>query len=1073
MRSPGGPQFASLLDYMVRHRTAANLLLAIMLLAGLAAGTKIRTQFFPDFVREEVDVTISWSGAGPEDMDRSVVEILGPQLFAINGVEQATSVAREGTASVNLEFEDGWDMGQATDEVKAAVDQARSSLPEGIEEPSVTRSVYSDRVTDVVIYGPVDIDQLARFAEDLQTVFFRQGVTRVSIRGLANPIIRVNVGEEMLVRHGMTLAEIADVVSAEMETTPAGDVSGSGARLRTGQTRRSEHDLGEIVLRAPSQGEKLQLRSVADIVTEGVESGRAYFHKGQPAVTLRVDRSALGDTIDIQRTVERITEDFQKTLPEGVVVKLTNTRSQAIIDRMNVLIENGIFGLGLVLLFLFLFLSSRTAFWVAAGIPVAMAATVALMYAFGLTLNMVSVFALIICLGIVVDDAIVVGEHADFLHRRGYPPAEAASLAARRMTAPVFSASMTTLIAFAGLVAIGGRFGSLIADIPFTVSVVLIASLVESFLILPAHMYHALSASRKNHWYDWPNRIFNRGFVWIRETLFRRFIAWIVAMRYPVLGFAVMILTLSLTLFFDGSVRWRFFNAPEQAVVSASIAMMPGAQRDDTKAMIAEMERALEVVNARYAQEYGREPVVFSLSTVGGTAGRGLSGADSKDVDQLGGISIELLDPDLRPYSAFQFIDAWRDEIRKPPLLETLSLRGERTGPGGDAIDVKLFGASTESLKAAAENLKQALAPLEGVSALEDTLSYDKPELNLTLTPRGEALGFTTEEIARILRNRLEGIEVAEFPVGRRTAKVKVLMPEEEADASFLYTTRVRTKAGTYVSLSEIVEVESSYGFASVRRSDGLRTLRVTGDVAEDDPEAAARVTALLKDELLPQLSAEFDVESEMSGLAEQERDFLSDALIGFGLCLAGIYLTLCWIFESWTRPLMIMIVIPFGSVGMLWGHFLHGVPMSMFSAVGFIGMAGIIINDSIVLVSTIDEYAKALPFRQALINGVCDRLRAVILTSATTVFGLAPLLFETSRQAQFLLPTVITLAYGLGFGLFLVILLTPALLAIQHDFGRMFASGRRLLRVKGRLRRPSSPAGAHGAAVRGISDRR
>ncbi|MBG6156501.1 multidrug efflux pump subunit AcrB [Labrenzia sp. EL_159] len=1059
MRSPGGPRFASFLDYMVRHRTAANLLLALMLIAGLAAGTQIRTQFFPDFVREEVDVDVSWPGAGPDDLDRSVVEILGPQLLAINGVDEATSVSREGRASINLEFEDDWDMGQATDEVKAAVDQARSSLPDGIEEPVVSRGVYRDRVTDVVIYGPVDIDQLARFAEDLQTVLFRGGVTRVSIQGLANPIIRINVGESMLVRHDLSLREIADVVSAEMETTPAGDVSGSGARLRTGQTRRSEQELGEIVLKAPSQGEKLQLRTVADIVTEGVESGRAYYHKGVPAVVLRVDRSAQGDTISIQRDVERITASFQETLPEGVVVQLTRTRSQNIIDRMNILIENGLFGLSLVLAFLFLFLSARTAFWVAAGIPVAMMATIGLMYAFGLTLNMVSVFALIICLGIVVDDAIVVGEHADSLHRRGYPPAEAASLAARRMTAPVFSASITTLIAFIGLIAIGGRFGTLIADIPFTVAVVLIASLVECFLILPAHMNHALSASKKQRWYDLPNRVFNRGFVWFREHLFRRFINWIITVRYPVLGFSVMILLLSLTLFMDGSVRWRFFNAPERSVVSASIAMMPGAERDDTKDMIAELERALDVVNTRYSEEYGEEAVLFALSTVGGTAGRGLRGADSKDVDQLGGISIELIDPDLRPYSAFQFIGDWRKEINRPPLLETLALRGERSGPGGDAIDVRLYGTSTENLKAAAESLKQALAPLDGVSALEDTLAYDKPELSLTLTPKGEALGFTTDDVARILRNRLEGIEVAEFPVGRRTAKVKVLMPDEETDASFLYTTRIRTDAGTHVSLSEIVQVDSSYGFASVRRSDGLRTLSVSGDVSEDDPEAASRVTSLLENELLPQLAAEFDVESEMSGLAEQEKSFLSDAMIGFALCLAGIYLTLCWIFESWTRPLMIMVIIPFGSIGMLWGHYIHGVPLSMFSVVGFIGMSGIIINDSIVLVTTIDEYARNHSFRQALVNGVCDRLRAVVLTTATTVFGLAPLLFETSRQAQFLKPTVITLSYGLGVGLFLVILLVPALLALQRDFGQSVSSGRRLLKAKGRRALPGGPA--------------
>lgn len=1056
MRSPEGTPFASFLDYMVKHRTAANLLLALMLLAGVAAGTQIRTQFFPDFVREQVTVGVSWTGAGPEDMDRAVVEILGPQLLEINGVDEATSVAREGSATIRLDFEDGWDMGQATDEVKAAVDQARSRLPEGIDEPVVSRSVFRDRVTNVVIYGPVDIEQLAGFAEDLQTQLFREGVTRVSIEGAADPIIRINIGEAMLIRHDLTISDVASVVAAEMETTPAGDVTGSGARLRTGQTRRSEQDLGEIVVRAPSQGEKLELRSVADIVTEGLENGRAYYHNGMPAVVLQVERSAQGDTISIQRDVERITAEFQRSMPEGVVVQLTQTRSQSIIDRMNILVENGLFGLGLVLAFLFLFLSARTAFWVAVGIPVAMAATIGMMYMFGLTLNMISVFALIICLGIVVDDAIVVGEHADFLHRKGYSPTEAASLAARRMTAPVFSASITTLIAFFALVSIDGRFGTLIADIPFTVAVVLIASLIESFLILPAHMRHALAASKKPRWYDMPNRVFNRGFVWFRENAFRKVISGVITARYPAIGVAVMLLLISVSLFADGSVRWRFFNAPERSVISASIAMLPGAERDDTKAMITEMERALTVTGERYDREYGTNPVLFALSTVGGTAGRGLSDADTKDVSQLGGISIELIDPDLRPYSAFQFIGDWQDEIQRPPLLETLALRGERSGPGGDAIDIRLYGSSTEALKAAAESLKQSLEPLDGVSALEDTLSYDKPELNLTLTPRGEVLGFTTDDVARVLRNRLEGIEVAEFPVGRRTATVKVVMPDEETDPAFIYATRVRTNAGTYVPLSEIVQIDSSLGFASVRRTDGLQTLQVTGDISEDNPEAAAQVMALLSNELLPQLAADFDVESEISGLAEQERDFLSDALIGFMLCLAGIYLTLCWIFESWTRPITILIIIPFGTIGMIWGHYIHGVPLSMFSVIGFIGMAGIIINDSIVLVTTIDEYAKKLPFKQALIHGTCDRLRAVVLTSATTVFGLAPLLFETSRQAQFLMPTVITLAYGLGVGLFLVILLTPALLAVQHDYGLSMRSGWRLLKIRGRKPLPS-----------------
>ncbi|WP_417690934.1 efflux RND transporter permease subunit [Roseibium sp.] len=1040
--------WSGILDYMVNHRTAANLLLCIMLFGGITAGLNIRTQYFPDIVREEVDVSVTWPGAGPEDMDRAVIEILAPQLLSVEGVSEATSVAREGRASIELEFEADWDMGKATDEVKALVDQAKSNLPEGAEEPEVTRSSFRDRVTNVVIYGPVDEEQLSQFAEDLQTRLFQEGVTRVSIYGTADPVIRVMAREGDLIRHDLQLQDIANVLANEMDTTPAGEVNNGAARLRTGLERRSEEDLGDIVIRTPAQGEKLLLRDVATLDTEGVESGRAYFHKGMPAVVLRVDRNATGDTISIQRQVEKVVADFQTVLPRGVVSRLTETRSQGIIDRLDILIENGLFGLVLVLGFLFLFLSARTAFWVAMGIPVAMAATVGLMFAFGLTLNMISVFALIICLGIVVDDAIVVGEHADFLARKGYPPAEAAALSAKRMAAPVFSASITTVIAFSGLTTIGGFFGTLIASIPWVVSVVLIASLVESFLILPAHMRHALSDSHKTHWYDFPNKYFNIGFNWFVRKCFRPLMGVVIRVRYLVMGLAIMSLLLSSLLYLDGTVQWRFFNSPERSVITANIAMLPGATREDTKAMVTEMQRALDAVDAEYTERYGESPVIFSLSTVGGNEGRGLKVAESKDTDQLGGFSIELIDPDLRSYSAFQLIGDWQREIHQSPLLETLALRGERSGPGGDGIDVELYGPSTENLKAAAEYLKQVLGAYDGVSALEDTLSYDKTELNLKLTPRGEALGFTTDNIARVLRDRLSGIEVAEFPVGRRTATVKVSLPDEETDSAFIYETRVRAPSGTYVALNEIVSVESSFGFASVRRQNGLRTLKVTGSVSEDDPEAANRILARLQDTILPEVKARFDVDSAVRGLAEQERDFLSDALLGFGMCLGGIYLTLCWIFASWSRPLVILLIIPFGAIGMLWGHYFHGLPLSMFSIVGFIGMAGIIINDSIVLVTTIDEYAETKPFHAAVVDGVSDRLRAVILTSATTVFGLAPLLFETSRQAQFLLPTVITLAYGLGFGLFLVILVTPAMLAIQNDFSRMLRSGRRLAKI-------------------------
>jgi multidrug efflux pump subunit AcrB len=568
------------------------------------------------------------------------------------------------------------------------------------------------------------------------------------------------------------------------------------------------------VLRSNPDGSQLTVGDVATVIVGGVDRERAYFIGENPGISVRVDRSDGGDAIDIQRQVEEVAAELQSTLPEGVTVDLIRTRAEYITGRLNILLDNGLLGLALVVGLLFLFLNARTAFWVAAGIPVAMTAAIAMMYLAGLTINMISLFALIITLGIVVDDAIVVGEHADHRARRlGESPAEAAENAARRMFPPVFSATITTVIAFFGLVAIGGRFGDLIADIPFTVIVVLLASLIECFLILPNHMAHAAAHAAEEHWYDWPSRTVHKGFVWFRETIFRRLMAAVVWARYPVFALACFLLAWQASLFIKGDITWRFFNAPEQGSVSGNFAMAPGASREDTLEMMRELQRATDAVAARYEEEHGRNPLDYVIAEIGGNTGRGLSGVETKEDFQLGSIAIELIDADLRPYSSFQFVAALQDEVRNHPLLETVSFRGWRSGPGGDALDVELYGADAASLKAAAEDLKTTLARFPEVSALEDSLAYDKEELILDLTPQGQALGFTIDQLGRVLRNRLNGVEAASYPVGTRSATIRVELPRGELTADFLDRTRMRTPAGDYVALADIVSVERQTGF--------------------------------------------------------------------------------------------------------------------------------------------------------------------------------------------------------------------------------------------------------------------
>jgi len=567
------------------------------------------------------------------------------------------------------------------------------------------------------------------------------------------------------------------------------------------------------------------------------------------------------------------------------------------------------------------------------------------------------------------------------------------------------------------------------------------------FLVLPRARKTRVVHFLGSRGIDVPSAVVNAGFEWVRERLFKPFMAGVIAARYAVMAGVIAVLASQLVLFINRDVQWRFFNAPERGSVTGNFAMLEGATRDDTLAMMKELQRATNALAAEYEERYGANPLDYVIAEIGGTAGRGLAGTDSKDADLLGGISIELIDADLRPYSSFAFVGELQDAVVNHPLVETVSFRGWRSGPGGDALDVQFYGADSDTLKAAAEDLKRAVSRYPEVSAVEDNLAYDKEELILDLTAQGQALGFDIDGLGRVLRNRLNGIEAATYPDGPRSATIRVELPAGELTADFLDRTQLRTPAGDYVPLADIVSVERRTGFSTVRRENGLRLISVTGDVSEDDPARATEIQTTLAEEILPEIASIRQVEFRQAGLAEQEDAFLSDAFTGLILCLTGIYLVLAWVFGSWSRPFVVMAIIPFGLVGTIYGHHAWDVPLSMFTVVGLLGMTGIIINDSIVLITTIDEYAKDRGLIPSIIDGAADRLRPVMLTTLTTVLGMTPLLYEGSVQAQFLKPTVITLVYGLGFGMVLVLLVVPALVAMQHDVGRQIAAMRHGMR--------------------------
>ena len=494
----------------------------------------------------------------------------------------------------------------------------------------------------------------------------------------------------------------------------------------------------------------------------------------------------------------------------------------------------------------------------------------------------------------------------------GLEPYDAAESAAKRMALPVFAATLTTIIAFFGLVVIGGRFGDLIADIPFTVVAVLAASLVECFLILPNHMAHSLKHVGNSYWYDWPSRVVNYGFDWFREKIFGPFTLLIISSRYVVLAGAIAILASQVTMVISGKVNWRFFNAPEQSSVTGNFAMVDTATRADTLAMMKTLQNTVEELGKEYEEKHGKNPIKYLLAEVGGNSGRGLSGTENKSNDLLGGIGIELIDADLRPYSSFAFVGELRERVPRTALLEQISFRGWRAGPGGDALDIQLFGSSSKVLKEASEDLKDKLGNYSIVSALEDNLAYDKDDLILQLTPQGQAIGFTIDGLGAILRNRLNGIEAATFPIGPRSASISVKLPEGELTSDFLDRMLLRAPDGSYVPLADLVSVDRQAGFSTVRRENGIRLVSVTGDISEDDPKAAQQVIETLKLEILPNLASKHQVEWQLAGLSEQEDRFLNEARIGFITCLIGIYLVLTWVFASWTRPMVVMAAVSY-----------------------------------------------------------------------------------------------------------------------------------------------------------------
>ena len=1021
MISPVSPN--ALLSFFVRHANAANLLMGVLVAVGLFSLTQLNRQFLPQAEVPVIWVSIPWQGASAEDVEANIIDVVEPELRFLDGVKQVISTAREGRAQVNLEYKPDTNMTEALSEVEATVSRL-TTLPQEAERPIVGRAQIFETVMSLAISGPFSEAALRGFAKDIRDRLLAVGVDQVEIRGMRSQEILVEVPQQELYRLDMTLGDISRRIGLLNQDLPAGVLEGDFERqLRSLGLAPDADSVAMLEIYSPQGGEKLLLRDIAT-VSEGFEreDGRLY-RQGSPAISLAVRRAANADSLTVAELVENSLDDILAELPESLRVEVYETSSELLVGRIKLLIENGISGLILVLLVLFLFLDLRATFWVAMGIPITLFATFAVMYISGQTINMVSLFALIMTIGIIVDDAIVVGEHIVARNEAGEEPVVAAEKGVTRMGGPVTASILTTIVAFAPIFLVGDVIGQIMSAIPLVVIAALLSSMGECFLILPNHLSHG-TRSDPSRW----RQKFNEGFDHLRDNIVGPFSALCYDWRYTTLAVALGSLIVCFGLLLGGRVGFQFFPSPESEIIQANVILAPGSSRDDTLHALEQVEDALEE-SALDLAVGDPTPVEFSLLSVGTAAG--VTGANR------GEVFVELTPSEDRNVRTTTLIDAWRANMPQLPGVQNVAVLERRGGPPGRDIDVRLLDAPGDTLKRAALDLRQRLTRFEGVSAIDDDLPYGKQELLLELTPRGSALGFTTEDIGRQLRHAFEGAIAKRFPRGDEEITIRVSLPRKENEAFDLQGFYLTTPSGERVLLGEVVSLREKEGLAQVKHRDGARAVSVTASV-NAAVTGSNEILAQLEKEDLPEIVETYGVSYRLGGRAAEQQTTFADLRLGGLLAATMIYMILAWVSKSYGRPLVVMSIIPFGLVGAVLGHLVMGYKLTVLSLMALMGLAGILVNDAIILITHIDSLiASGYELRAAVVQGVKDRLRAVILTSLTTMFGLLPLLFETSLQAQFLIPMAITLAWGVAIATVLVLVLAPSILGVQEDVKR------------------------------------
>ncbi|MCY6382544.1 efflux RND transporter permease subunit [Hoeflea prorocentri] len=1118
LRGSGG-----LVRTFIRHPNAANLLMMLMILLGVFAILKINTQFFPSVDRPAINVSVSWSGASAEDIEANLLAVIEPEVRFVDGVDVMTSTAREGSGSIRLEFEDGSDMQRALSEVETAV-KGISTLPQDAETPTVSKATFFDRVASLSVGGTAPEAIKREWAKNIRDELIARGIDKVDFTALRDREIRVDIPERELRRLGLTINDVSSAVTDNSRDLPSGTLEGAVERqLRSLADAETPKTLGNIEVVSFASGEKVRLGDIATISDAFDTNETRGFAGGDVAIEIDVRRSASADTLRTARILDEYLEELIPQLPHNIEINTYEVAADSLLERIMLLVKNGLGGLILVVAILFLFLDGRIAFWVAAGIPVALLATVGFMFASGQTINMISLFGLIMMLGIIVDDAIVVGEHTYTRLEMGDDPMMAAENGVSMMIRPVMAAMTTTLAAFAPMLLISDTIGQIIGVLPLVVMAVIVASLLECFYVLPGHLAHALERQSGLRWSYWRQFFFAfvivvavatvatpysplHGFVpdgstarsWLdglsglpmliqalliggaalllatalefvilgirrrsgsakraaegaqvkaggfrgwfdgnfarfRDGPFNRFVALSYNWRYVTISIAVgFVLMFAVGLIQGKRVEFVFFPSPEAENIRGNVSFIAGLPEEDALRAVARVEEAFRDVEQELTG--GGEPLAESIFIMFSKASR-FGGTSAT-------IKVQLTSSETRTVRTPDIVRAWRNAVPDLAGVSRFSIFQSRGGPPGRDIDIELRGDRIADLKAAATEMIPILGSIAGVSGADDNLPYGKPELVVEMKPRGAALGFTAENIGRQLRNAFDGQIPFRFARGDDEVTVRVSQLMRIGGTGALRNFELKSPAGEFVPLTEVATLDERQGFAYISRKDGKTKISVTGDIDNEVNTTDGVIEELEASGIIAAIAGRYGIDYQYGGRSQEQETAFADLRLGMIVALSVIYIILAWVFGSYWRPFAVMLIIPFGIVGAVFGHWVMGIQLTILSWIGLLGLSGILVNDSIILVTRLNERLKAgQDLAHAAIGASRDRLRAVLLTSLTTIGGLLPLLFETSRQAQFLLPMAVTIVFGLAMATVLVLFLVPALMGIGNDIRAAFIS--------------------------------